>query len=82
VSCLFYWDAFGIEKIVGEKINGSIFGRVIVPRMRAPGAGLGLACPGLELGPHSTWGHLAFGLHCLYDGSNSRAHVALRLDYT
>jgi len=42
VSCLFHWDAFGIEKMVGEKMIGLIFGRVVVPGMRAPGAGVGL----------------------------------------
>jgi hypothetical protein len=41
VGLSFHWDAFDIERMAGEKMISSSFGRVAVPGMRAPGARVG-----------------------------------------
>jgi hypothetical protein len=40
-SCFFCWDAFGIEKMVGDKMINSSFSRAAGSGMRAPSAGAG-----------------------------------------
>ena len=35
----FHWEAFGIEKMVGEKIVGFSFGGAACPRMRTTSVG-------------------------------------------
>jgi len=41
VGLSFYWDAFGIKRMVWEKIVNSSFGGVAVPEMRTPSVGAG-----------------------------------------
>jgi hypothetical protein len=41
IGLSFYWDAFGIKRIVWEKIANSSFGGVAVPEMRTPSVGAG-----------------------------------------
>jgi len=44
-GCLFCWDAFGIEKIVGEKMINSSLSRAAGSGMRAPSAGAEAGLP-------------------------------------
>jgi hypothetical protein len=37
-GCLFYWDACGIEGMVGEKMVSSSFGGATAPELQTPSA--------------------------------------------
>jgi len=67
----FYWDAFGIEGMVREKMISSSFGGL--QALNADTWCWGWQALGAKPNPRVMWGHLALGLPCLCAGSDPRA---------